>query len=199
MPEPTSKTQDGVPSTFTWGPFGHWGSHVPDHGQPRCKQHLCCCHILTQPCFGGRAGSLLSHSHGLLNKEEQKWPQATCLMGQEHGIAGSRESSQDPGRPKKKPSILLIPSLNPVQEKSCKRLLPPASSGATCWHRQRGITGCSGQGTGEEILLALLCGYSTCANHGLHTPEQCDPKASTGYTPQPRWQQRAALRRLKEE
>lgn len=86
---------------------------MPDHGQPHCKQQLCCCHILTQPFFGGRAGSLLSHSHGLLNKEEQKWPQATCLMGHKHGIAGSRESSQDPGRPKDKPSILL--------NKSCAR------------------------------------------------------------------------------
>lgn len=170
---------------------------MPDHGQPQCKQQLCCCHILTQPFFGGRAGSLLSHSHGLLNKEEQKWPQATFLLGQEHGIAGSQESSQDPGRPKKKPSILLIPSLNPVQEKSWRRLVPPASPGATCWHRQRGITGCSGQGTGEEILLALLCGHSTVCKSW--TPEWCDPKASTGYTPQPRWQQKAALQRPKEE
>lgn len=74
--------------------------------------HLCCCHILTLPFFGGRAGPLLSHSHGLLNKEEQKWPQATCLMGHDCWI------TRIITRPKKKPSILLIPSLNPVQENS---------------------------------------------------------------------------------
>lgn len=81
-----------------------------------------------------------------------------------------------------------------MQEKSLKRLLPPASSGATCWHRQTEITGCFGQDTallGEEILLVLLFGYA------LHTPERSDPQASTSYTLQPRWQQRAALPKAK--
>lgn len=154
------------------------------HGQPQCKQQLCCCHILTQPLSGGRSGSLLSHSHGLLNEEEQKWPQATCLMGQEHGIAGSREPSQDPGRPQKKPSILCKKNLGKYFSLLPLQVLPVGTG-------REGSQDALGRALERKSCLPCSVATPLCANHGLHTLEWCDPKASIGYTPQPRWQQKA--------
>lgn len=82
-----------------------------------------------------------------------------------------------------------------------KRFLPPASSGDTYCRRQIEITGCFGQDMarlGEEIRPVLRCGYSSvCKSRAICTLEQFDPEASTWYTLQPRWQQRAALHKAK--